>query len=256
MPGIVIVDLGTGNLRSVSQAAAHVAGRGANTDSVCISAEPRVIASAAHLILPGQGALGAWIDRLNAHTELRQAVLGRLRDGPVLGICLGLQALYARSEEGGGLPGLGLLDGTVKHFAAAHANRQSANGGDGDGDGDGGGDNNAGDNGAGGVDTVDAADAAAKTPRLKIPHMGWNRVRRVREHPLWHGIEDGARFYFVHSYFADAGARDEVAGEADYGVTFTAAAARANLFATQFHPEKSQQAGLRLLHNFVNWNGA
>lgn len=243
MPGIVIVDLGTGNLRSVSQAVAHVAG-GNTGGGVCISAEPRVIASAAHLILPGQGALGAWIERLNAHAELRQAVLGRLREGPVLGICLGLQALYAHSEENGGLPGLGLLQGAVRHFAGAHANRQSANGGDGDGSGD----NNAGDNSAG-------ADAGDKTPRLKIPHMGWNRVRQTGDHPLWHGIEDGARFYFVHSYFVDAGARGEVAGVADYGVTFTAAAARANLFATQFHPEKSQQAGLQLLHNFVNWNG-
>jgi len=236
MPGIVIVDLGTGNLRSVSQAAAHVAGGdgdGGRGGRVCISAEPGVIASATHLILPGQGALGAWIDKLNANHELREAVLARLHDGPVLGICLGLQALYARSEEGD-LPGLGLLAGTVKHFAAAHANRNA------NGDGD----------GAARDNTVTAAQA-----RLKIPHMGWNRVRQTREHPLWHGIDDGARFYFVHSYYVDAAARDEVAGDADYGVTFTAAAARANLFATQFHPEKSQQAGLRLLHNFVNWNG-
>lgn len=243
MPGIVIVDLGTGNLRSVSRAAAHVAGGG--NGAVCISAEPRVIASAAHLILPGQGALGAWIARLNAAPDLRAAVLARLRAGPVLGICLGLQALYARSEEGGGLPGLGLLQGTVKHFTGAH---RRMNGGDDDGDG-----GDLANNAAADVDTGESNNA--NPPRLKIPHMGWNRVRRVRDHPLWHGIDDGARFYFVHSYFVAAGARDEVAAEADYGVTFTAAAARANLFATQFHPEKSQQAGLQLLHNFINWNG-
>ncbi|MDD9858652.1 MAG: imidazole glycerol phosphate synthase subunit HisH [Gammaproteobacteria bacterium] len=222
MSGIVIVDLGTGNLRSVSQAVAHVGG------GVRISAEPPVIAAASHLILPGQGALGAWIDRLNANPELRQAVLGRLRHGPVLGICLGLQALYAHSEENGGLPGLGLLEGAVKHFAAAHRRGQANhNGGHG-----------------GGID------------RLKIPHMGWNRVRHTREHPLWHGIADRSRFYFVHSYFVHGTAPGEVAGECEYGATFTAAAARGNLFATQFHPEKSQQAGLRLLYNFVNWNGA
>lgn len=225
MSGIVIVDLGTGNLRSVSQAVAHVSGgNGGKTGGVRISAEPPVIAAASHLILPGQGALGAWIERLNAHAELRQAVLGRLRHGPVLGICLGLQALYAHSEENGGLPGLGLLEGEVKHFAAAHRRgRANHHGGNG---------------------------------RLKIPHMGWNRVRHTREHPLWHGIADRSRFYFVHSYFVHAAAPGEVAGECEYGATFTAAAARDNLFATQFHPEKSQQAGLRLLHNFVNWNGA
>jgi len=241
MSGIVIVDLGTGNLRSVSRAVAHVSGgNGGITGGVRISAEPPVIAAASHLILPGQGALGAWIDRLNAHAELRQAVLGRLRHGPVLGICLGLQALYAHSEENGGLPGLGLLKGTVRHFAAAHQQARA-------------------DSGAGGADPAHSANPAragnSKTPRLKIPHMGWNRVRHTRAHPLWHGIADGSRFYFVHSYFVHAAAPGEVAGECEYGATFTAAAARGNLFATQFHPEKSQQAGLRLLHNFVNWNG-
>jgi len=213
MRDIVIVDLGAGNLRSVSQAAAHVSGggvdgsggHGSRGSRVRISAEPRVIASATHLILPGQGALGAWIDKLNANRELRAAVLGRLRDGPVLGICLGLQALYARSEEGD-LPGLGLLAGTVKHLAGAHASR--ASNGDGDGDGE----------------TRGDSDGANKTPRLKIPHMGWNRVRQTRDHPLWHGVEDGARFYFVHSFYVASDAREEVAGEADYGVTFTAAA--------------------------------
>lgn len=241
MSGIVIVDLGTGNLRSVSQAVAHVSGANTSGGGVRISAEPPVIAAASHLILPGQGALGAWIERLNAHAELRRAVLGRLRHGPVLGICLGLQALYAHSEENGGLPGLGLLKGTVRHFAGAHR-RARPDGGD-----------------SGGADPADSTNPArggnGQNARLKIPHMGWNRVRHTREHPLWHGIADRSRFYFVHSYFVHAAAPDEVAGECEYGLPFTAAAARGNLFATQFHPEKSQQAGLRLLHNFVNWNG-
>ena len=227
MSGIVIVDLGTGNLRSVSKAAEHVSGDGAR---VCVTAEPKVIAAAEHLILPGQGALGAWIEQLNASAELRAAVLGRLRQGPALGICLGLEALYTHSEENGGLPGLGLFQGEVRHFAGAH--RRAGNGGGGD-------------NGGGNANP------------LKIPHIGWNRVRHTREHPLWHRIADCQRFYFVHSYFVDSGegAGTEVVGECDYGVTFTAAAARGNLFATQFHPEKSQRAGLQLLHNFVNWNG-
>ena len=92
--------------------------------------------------------------------------------------------------------------------------------------------------------------------RLKIPHMGWNRVRHTRAHPLWHGIDDRQRFYFVHSYFVDSEQGAEVVGACEYGNVFTAAAARDNLFATQFHPEKSQRAGLQLLENFVNWNGA
>ena len=216
MSSIVIVDLGTGNLRSVSKAVEHVCA-GAQ---VRISAEPAVIAAAGHLILPGQGALGAWVAQLNANPALRSAVVGRLAHGPVLGICLGLQALYTHSEENGGTPGLGLFAGTVRHF--------------------GGGDRRG--NGGGG--------------RLKIPHMGWNRVRHTRAHPLWHGIDDRQRFYFVHSYFVDSAHDAEVVGACEYGNVFTAAAARDNLFATQFHPEKSQRAGLQLLENFVNWNGA
>ena len=202
MSSIVIVDLGTGNLRSVSKAVAHVC-----TDArVCISAEPSVIAAAGHLILPGQGAIGAWVRQLNANPALRSAVVGRLKQGPVLGICLGLQALYTHSEESGGTPGLGVFAGTVRHFAGG---RRFGDGG-----------------------------------HLKIPHMGWR------------GIDDRQRFYFVHSYFVDSEQGAEVAGECEYGDVFTAAAARDNLFATQFHPEKSQCAGLQLLENFVNWDGA
>ncbi len=217
MPRIVIVDLGTGNLRSVSQALAHVA---ADAD-ITISAEPAIIESAEHLVLPGQGALGVWMARLNASTPLRSAVSARLRSGPVLGICLGLQALYTASEENGGTPGLGLLDGMARHFAGAMAGGKKS-----------------------------AADGA-----LKIPHMGWNRVRQIGAHPLWHGIADQQRFYFAHSYFVHSASGDEVVGECEHGIVFAAAAARDNLFATQFHPEKSQRAGLQLLKNFVNWNG-
>ncbi len=228
MSSIVIVDLGTGNLRSVSKAVEHVcAGTGTAARVKCqvsISDEPAVIAAAGHLILPGQGALGAWVKQLNANPELRAAVMGRLERGPVLGICLGLQALYTRSEENGGTPGLGLFAGTVRHFAGGRPSNGSG-GGNGNG-------------------------------KLKVPHMGWNRVRHTRDHPLWDGIDDRRRFYFVHSYFVDSEQGAEVVGECEYGGAFTAAAARDNLFATQFHPEKSQRAGLRLLENFVHWDGA
>lgn len=224
MDNIVIVDLGTGNLRSVHKAVEYVA-----TDcSVCVSSEPSVIAGAGHLILPGQGALGQWIRQLNADGTLRAAVLGRLQRGPVLGICLGLQALYAHSEENGGTAGLGLLKGTVRHFADKQR----------------------------GVNPNNRLSENSPSALLgKIPHMGWNRVRQCQPHPLWYGIDDQQRFYFANSYFVDSEQDSEVVGECEYGGVFTAAAARDNLFAVQFHPEKSAHAGLQLLRNFVGWDG-
>lgn len=211
MSSIVIVDLGTGNLRSVAKAMEHVApGR-----EVLIGHALAQIRAAGRLVLPGQGAIGTWMAQLTDQ-PLRAAVLDALSSRPVLGICLGLQALYHHSEENGGTPGLNLLPGQVRRFPAG----LTENG-----------------------------------ERLKIPHMGWNTVRQTRPHPLWEGIPDNERFYFVHSYYADSGDPAVVAGECAYGLTFTAAAAKENLFAVQFHPEKSQHAGLRLLENFVRWDG-
>ena len=211
MGSIFIVDLGTGNLRSVSKAVEHVAPR----RKVEIGHDPERIRAAERLVLPGQGAIGTWMAQL-ADPALREAVLEALSSRPVLGICLGLQALYHHSEENGGTPGLDLLPGRVRRFPA---------------------------------------DLAENGERLKIPHMGWNTVRQTLPHPLWKGIPDGERFYFVHSYFADSSDPAVVAGECTYGLIFTAAAAKENLFAVQFHPEKSQHAGLQLLENFVRWDG-
>ena len=226
MSGIVIVDLGTGNLRSVSKALAHVCADSGTRYRVSISAEPSEIKTADHLILPGQGALGPWMKRLGDDSMLRAAVMTRLQQGPVLGICLGLQALYHHSMENGGTAGFGLFDGTVRHF-------------NGDDDGN----------------AKAVRGLPQKSQAIKIPHMGWNNVRHTRDHPLWHGIEDQQRFYFVHSYFVDSARCTEVVGTCEYDTVFTAAAARDNIFATQFHPEKSQHAGLQMLKNFVNWNG-
>ncbi len=217
MNRIVIVDLGTGNLRSVSKAVACV-GSG---HEVRVTANPEEIATADYLILPGQGAIGAWIRKINHDPALEHTLRKRLGEGPALGICLGLQALYGDSEENQGTRGLDILKGRVRHFSS-HERHQS---------------------------TVPAQ-------RLKIPHTGWNTVSIVNDHPLWHGIEDGERFYFVHSYYVESDDRGQVAGECGYGNRFTAAAAHENLFATQFHPEKSQRAGLQLLKNFLRWNGA
>lgn len=216
MSSVVIANLGTGNLRSVSKAVEHVSGRAAT-----ISGDPEIIRAAGHLILPGQGAIGTWISQLDLNPLLRDAVIQRLANGPVLGICLGLQALYQFSDENGGTPCLGILEGRVNHFADAHRQLEQA----------------------------------GERPKMKIPHMGWNQVRQTRPHPLWRGIRDGERFYFVHSYYADSFSSEDTAGICEYGIQFTAAAARNNIFATQFHPEKSQHAGLKLLNNFINWNG-
>ena len=209
---IVIADLGTGNLRSVKQAIDFVS----DGISVRISHDPNTILQSSHFILPGQGAIGTWVKQLNANETLKDAIQTRLASGPVLGICLGLQALLRDSEENGGTDGLNILSGSVKHFANHTAH------------------NNA---------------------KLKVPHMGWNNVEQVNDHPLWAGIKNKERFYFVHSYYVDSNNEKEIMGQCHYGNSFTAAAATDNLFATHFHPEKSHHAGLQLLKNFVNWNG-
>ncbi len=200
-----------GNLRSVAKALEHVAPKA----RVVLAADARTIAAADRVVFPGQGAIRGCMQAL-LRDELREAVMQAARERPFLGICLGLQALYEHSEEGGGVAGLGLLAGSVRLFMAP----------------------------------VDATGA-----RLKVPHMGWNQVRQRCPHPLWEGIADETRFYFVHSYYADAADAAETIGVTDYGVRFTSAAAYGNIFAVQFHPEKSQRAGLRLLQNFMAWDG-
>ena len=208
-PRIAVVDYGMGNLRSVSKAIECVA-PGAD---VRVTADPAVIDAATHVVVPGQGAMPDCMRELDAR-GLRQAVLEAARTRPFLGICIGLQMLFERSEEGNA-QGLAVLPGMVRRFASPLADARGA--------------------------------------RLKVPHMGWNEVQRDAPHALWQGIADGARFYFVHSYYADATEPRLRSASTDYGVRFTCAVARENIFAVQFHPEKSQSAGLHLLSNFVRW---
>jgi len=204
---VAVIDYGMGNLRSVSKAVEHVAPRA----TVKITADAKEILAADRVIFPGQGAIVGCIAALE-QGELRTAVERALKEKPFLGLCLGLQALYRTSEEGGGTACLNVLPGTVKRFKP-------------------------------------------KDPALKIPHMGWNQVHQERAHPLWDGIGQDERFYFVHSYYADSADPKDAVGTTDYGLRFPSAAARDNIFAVQFHPEKSQRAGLRLLQNFVAWDG-
>ena len=211
MNTVAVVDYGMGNLRSVAKALERVA----PDARVRIAADPAAVTSADRVVVPGQGAMPDCMAEL-ASRGLRDAVLRAAADKPFLGICIGLQMLFNRSEEGNA-PGLGVLAGEVLRFQAAAM---------------------VGNDGA----------------RLKVPHMGWNEVRQVRPHALWEGIPDAERFYFVHSYYVVPAEPELTAGETRYGVPFTSAVARDNIFATQFHPEKSAQAGLRLLGNFMRWN--
>jgi len=213
MTSVAVIDYGMGNLRSVCKAIEHVAPRA----KVTLATTADAIASASHVVFPGQGAITGCISALQKNGMLD--VLNEVvRNKPFLGICLGLQALYESSEEGGGTQCLGILPGTVRRFP---------------------------DN------MIDSSTGEA----LKVPHMGWNQVQQARDHPLWQGIAQNNRFYFVHSYYADTSDRAYVAGITQYQVRFTSAAAHENIFAVQFHPEKSQHAGLKLLENFVNWDG-
>jgi glutamine amidotransferase len=183
---------------------------------VQVTSDPAVIENADRIVFPGQGAMPDCMREMDARA-LRPALVAAAAHKPFLGICIGLQMLFESSEEGN-VPGLGILKGRVRRFSV---------------------------------------DATPEVPgqRLKVPHMGWNEVEHA-EHPIWSGIPSGSRFYFVHSYYAEPaedGTGGVTSGFARYGIRFTCAVERANIFAVQFHPEKSQASGLRLLANFVNW---
>ncbi|MGQ0526223.1 MAG: imidazole glycerol phosphate synthase subunit HisH [Betaproteobacteria bacterium] len=181
--------------------------------TVSVTSDPQVVAAASRVVFPGQGAMPDCMREMDAR-NLRHAVLSAARAKPFLGICIGLQMLFEHSEEGN-VAGLGLLRGTVRRFAEPLRDLRGA--------------------------------------KLKVPHMGWNEVHQSLAHPLWKGIANGSRFYFVHSYYVEPAAPELTAGYALYPDRFACAVARDNIFAVQFHPEKSQSAGLQLLHNFVAW---
>jgi imidazole glycerol-phosphate synthase subunit HisH len=211
---IAVVDYGMGNLRSVSKAVEHVA----SGKAVVVTSNPDLIHQSERVIFPGQGAMPDCMRELDAR-NLRGAIIDAAKNKPFLGICIGMQLLFEHSEEGD-TAGLGLFKGNVKRFAEMLVD----------------------DNG----------------DKLKVPHMGWNRVYQINNsqeklHPLWQNIENATRFYHVHSYYAAPLQAEITVGESEYPNRFTTAIARDNIFATQFHVEKSAAAGLQLLHNFVNW---
>ena len=201
---IVVIDYGMGNLRSVSKALESLGA------PVRVSSDPADVAKASKVILPGVGAFPAAMRELSARGLIEPVKAAIAAGRPYLGICLGLQLLFDRSDEGSGAEGLKVLRGDVPRFAF---------------------------NGTG---------------TLKIPHMGWNQVTGGAGCPLLNGIPEGSFFYFVHSYYVRPADRSVVTLEADYGGRFAAMVWKDKMFATQFHPEKSQAMGLRLLKNFVD----
>lgn len=219
MRSVAVVDYGMGNLRSVSQAV-HQAARDQGVE-VVVTAEPDAVRAAERVVLPGQGAMRDCMRELRvAHGGgLLEAVLEAAAGKPLMGVCVGMQMLLDHSEEQD-TPGLGLIPGEVRRFRLEGQVQPDGS-------------------------------------RYKVPQMGWNQVRQKPHaglvHPVWAGVPDDSYFYFVHSYYADPRDLGHCAGETEYGARFTSAVARDNIFATQFHPEKSAAHGLALYRNFLNW---
>ncbi|RID98283.1 imidazole glycerol phosphate synthase subunit HisH [Simplicispira hankyongi] len=214
---VAVVDYGMGNLRSVSQAV-QAAAQDTGWD-VVVTSRPDDVHAAARIVLPGQGAMPDCMRELR-ESGLKESVLEAAASKPLFGVCVGMQMLLSHSAEGD-TPGLNLIPGEVLRFDLAGRLQQDGS-------------------------------------RFKVPQMGWNQVRQVPHggavHALWHGVPDNSYFYFVHSFYAAPANAAHCAGEADYGAPFAAAIARDNIFATQFHPEKSADQGLRLYRNFLRWN--
>ena len=222
---VAVIDYGMGNLRSVSQAVQHVAqGNGFN---VVVTSKPEDVMNAERIVLPGQGAISDCMREL-AESGLLESVLHAANNKPLFGVCVGMQMLLTHSEEGRpgdggvGTQGLGLVPGNVVKF-----------------------------------------DLAGKTQpdgsRYKVPQMGWNQVSQstagaFKPHPIWQGVPDNSYFYFVHSFYVVPSDARHTAGTTGFGQPFTSAIARDNIFATQFHPEKSADQGLALYRNFLSWN--
>ena len=218
---VAVVDYGMGNLRSVSQAVQHVA-LGSGFD-VVVTARPEDVMAAERIVLPGQGAIADCMREL-AESGLLESVLHAAANKPLFGVCVGMQMLLSHSAEGrpgdggAGTNGLGLIPGEVIKFDLA-------------------------------------GQIQADGSRYKVPQMGWNQVSQCTPiHPIWQGVPDDSYFYFVHSFYAQPSDARHTAGTACYGERFTAAIARDNIFATQFHPEKSATQGLSLYRNFLSWN--
>lgn len=208
---VAVIDYGMGNLHSIAKALQHAD----SSIEVQIVTEPKAILRADRVVFPGVGAIGDCMRALNS-TGLAEIIKTVASTKPLLGICLGMQALLTVSEESHCTGCLDLIKGHVLRFPEHLQNHEGQ--------------------------------------QLKIPHMGWNQVKQA-PHPLWKGIEQDSRFYFVHSYYAKPDENSVIAATTKYPDAFACALARENIFAVQFHPEKSQAMGLQLLRNFLHWDG-
>ena len=212
---IAIVDYGMGNLHSVLKSAQAAQQRAGVEAHISLTDNPDVVYQADKVIFPGQGAMPDCMAALQK-SGLGEAVANGLQNKPFFGICVGAQLLFDVSEEGN-TAGLGWFSGSVKRFATGLQDVQG--------------------------------------DKLKVPHMGWNQVHQTRAHPLFAGVAQDARFYFVHSYYFAPSDTSIVLGSSDYPESFACVVGRDNVFATQFHTEKSHDAGLQLLQNFMLWDG-
>jgi imidazole glycerol-phosphate synthase subunit HisH len=218
MRTVAVVDYGMGNLHSVAHAIMHVAheaSKGKGQVRVVVTSKPEEVLAADRVVLPGQGAMPDCMRELR-ESGLHEAVLHAAAKKPLMGVCVGMQMLLSRSAEGP-TDGLNLFAGEVLRFELEGQRQPDGS-------------------------------------RFKVPQMGWNQVFQARPHALWQGVPDGAFFYFVHSFYARPTQPQHSVGETEYGPRFTSALARDNIFATQFHPEKSAEHGLALYRNFLNWH--
>ena len=216
MRTVAVIDYGMGNLRSVAQAV--MAAAHDSNIQVVITAKPEEVQAAERVVLPGQGAMRDCMRELH-DSGLMPAVMDAAANKPLFGVCVGMQMLLDHSAEGGadGTSCLGLIPGEVVKFDLAGQHQ-------------------------------------ADGSRFKVPQMGWNQVRQTQAHPLWAGVPDNSYFYFVHSFYARPLDARHTAGVSDYGQSFTSVVSRDNIFATQFHPEKSADMGLMLYRNFLSWS--
>jgi len=216
MRTVAVIDYGMGNLRSVAQAVIAAA-HGSGVD-VVITSDPAQVRKAERVVLPGQGAMRDCMRELH-DSGLMPEVLHAAAHKPLFGVCVGMQMLLDHSAEGdvGGTACLGLIPGEVVKFDLAGQLQPDGS-------------------------------------RFKVPQMGWNQVRQTSQHPLWAGVPDNSYFYFVHSFYAKPLDVRHTVGVSDYGQLFTSALSRDNIFATQFHPEKSADMGLMLYRNFLSWS--